>query len=1182
MRDKIERLSRGEFEYDLPMLCLSESEIKVDCEAGKVYEGSLTVKNSAEKSMKGVLYSSHRLFILKTDSFQGTTNTISYQLDATYLKAGDALQGELTIVSDCGEHMIPFMIQVEAPYCNTSIGKVGDLFQFANLARMDWTEAKKVFRSEDFEHVILRNDEKHKILYRNLLKNISTSQALEEFLIAIHKKSKIELSIDKTNLEYSVSDEDFMDKLILTKNHWGYAEIRVSTDSPFIKLEQKFVWADRFISNTHHISFGIVPQNMRPGNNYGKILITTVYQTITVEIICKYHQHAKSEQSLTEQHKKTKLGFIRNYLDFRTERISLSQYLGYTEALLKEMAVLPGSNLEKLMRIHLAVISGKNKTAGLLLVELAKEEVILKKNIVEYCAYLYLDAMYHKDSDTIKKVTDIIHHYYSNGHSDWRILWFLLYTDKRYDKNKSLRLSDIKEQYEAGCYSPILYYEAVLTYQEEPFLLRDLGDFEIQVLNFGIKEDILSKEVAIQYTYLANKRKNLHPLIYQGLERLYKTYGSDEILTAICCMLIKGIKKSETYFKWYSLGVEAQLRITELYEYYMYSVDDRREAPLPQPILLYFIYNSSLNDRKRAFLYANVIKNKEKLTSIYRTYYKRMEVFTLKMLETHNISPNLAVLYREFMNKSGISTEMAEHLPYVIFTQALRCDNPKIVSVLVNHKETGEEEGQLLTNGEAYIQMYTRDTDIFLNDAFGNRYAVSVDYTLKPIFPMEEQEYIDLDYLGHPKLLLHIYEYYTKNRVLNEKAVALWKQISLIQGLQDEYYVDCLNSLIDYYYENYNEELLEHYLSRLDIGKVKEADRTKFIEYMAIRGHYSKALIALLDYGFEGISVKRLLRICSGWITDSGYDTKQEYHISLCYYIFSQGKYDEAILGYLVKYYYGPTDNMFNLWVAAKDFELDTHRLEERLLVQMLFVEGYMKDSFEVFSHYYKNVTNRLLVKAFLTFYAYKYLVHDRIINKELFPIMRRELNYEANDICLIAWMKYNTTNRKLTMSERDYISYSISRLEKKGIVLPFFMDYHKGIKLPERLSDKVYIEYKTNPKKQVYIHYRLAKNNSEGEYITELMPDVLLGIHVKEIVLFFHELLQYYISEEYDGEVNVTESFHLRFDKEISEEEESKYNQINLMLMAMEMQDETSLIDIMEHYVKSEHIIKKCFKPIA
>jgi hypothetical protein len=221
------------------------------------------------------------------------------------------------------------------------------------------------------------------------------------------------------------------------------------------------------------------------------------------------------------------------------------------------------------------------------------------------------------------------------------------------------------------------------------------------------------------------------------------------------------------------------------------------------------------------------------------------------------------------------------------------------------------------------------------------------------------------------------------------------------------------------------------------------------------------------------------------------------------------------------------------------------------------------------------------MVRAFLTFQAYQYLVHDRSISEELFPIMRRELNYEENDICLFAWMKYNSGARELSAGEYDFIAYHISRVEKKGILLPFFRDYGNKLKLPERMSDKFYIEYKTNPRYQVYLHYRLIKSNVEPDYIVERMPDTLFGIHVKELILFCHEILEYYITEEADGYVNTTECIRVQNDRDVSEDEESKYNQLNLMLTAREMQDEKTLMDRMEHYIKTEYIISKCFQPI-
>lgn len=1178
MKEKIKHFSQGKFEYELPFLSLSEDEIHITVEAGKIFEGSLQISNSKNRSMKGVLYSSSRLLTFVNPCFEGTDNAIIYHFNATSLLPGDSIWADVDIVSDCGEQSIKFEVLIEAPFCITSIGKVKDLFQFTDLARTNWVEAKKVFRSDKFEKALLWNDESYRTIYRNLISSISTSQALEEFLVAIHKKSRINLSIDKTNVQYTVTKESFMDKLTLTKDCWGYLEIKLSTDAPFIKLEQKLLWADRFVGNTNEITYVIDPKGLRYGKNFGRIWIKTLCQIITVDIICTYH---KEDYESKKKYKQFPICLTDNYLKFRLNNINLDKYMEETETLLKEWKNYPDELLRTMLQAHLSIISGNKEEALKHIGELSEKESAIKaKSDLYYCAYHYLQALYAKEVQSVKKAAKTIRDYYENAKNDWRILWFLLYIDQYYGKMKANKLEAIRDQFHAGCHSPILYYEAVCVYNEEPYLLRELDDFEIQALNFGIKNWFISKDTALQYTYLANKKKAFHPVIFKGLVNLYDEYNQEQILSAICCILIKGFKRSGKYFEWYRRGVEAQLRITELYEYYMYSAGEDTDGLLAMPVYHYFIYNNNLNDYKKAFLYANIIKNKTAIADIYHSYYKKIEAFTGQMLEAHAINRNLVILYQEFIDKKMPGEMAAKLLPYVLYRKELICNNPDICSVVVVHEQLCLEDNYQLTDGRTQVNIFSEDAKIFLVDFSGNRLSETMEYRLETFLNPEEYENTCLAYSNHPMLLLHLYDRYKKNRVMNETSIEVRKQVLKLEKLKPEYYGDCLLELIEYYYENYEEELLEHYLDLLEIHKIRQESRIRVIELYLLRGMNQKALSSLKEYGYEEIAVNRLLRLCSFWLWDTESEVEDEFMLTLCYYIFFNGKYDESVLSYLVKFYNGPTDKMYQLWLAAKNFDLNTHRLEESLLTQMLFSESYVQDSLQVFREYYKNVTNSILVRAFLTFYAYKYLIHDRVISPELFPIIKRELNYEENDIYLLAWLKYQSDHTGHTDAEISYIEYSINNLVKKKIILPFYQKFKKYIKLPESIADKSYVEYRTDPGKQVYIHYSLLEKTAKEEYITEKMPNIFMGIHCKEFVLFYHEILQYYITEEFEDEVNVTESFQICCEKD-TPEEESKYNQINLMLITQEMQEEGTLIDMMEHYIRTEYIISQCFHPI-
>ena len=115
--------------------------------------------------------------------------------------------------------------------------------------------------------------------------------------------------------------------------------------------------------------------------------------------------------------------------------------------------------------------------------------------------------------------------------------FFLPISDTR---NRNYKLADIKEQFDGGCHSPILYYEAVCVYNEEPYLLRELNEFEIHVMNYGIKNNCLNTDLVLQYTYLAGRLKNYDSIVFRGLARLYRLYEKDEILAAFGSLLIKG------------------------------------------------------------------------------------------------------------------------------------------------------------------------------------------------------------------------------------------------------------------------------------------------------------------------------------------------------------------------------------------------------------------------------------------------------------------------------------------------------------------------------------------------------------------------------------------------------------------------------------------------------------------
>lgn len=1199
MKEKVKQLYSGSFEYESPALLLSEEQLIITVDAGGCHRGSIVVENTLGTMVRGQLYSSCTFFVVEQKEFQGTRNEIFYTVNGVNLAPGESIKGELDIVSDSGESKLPFFITAEPPYLNSSLGKMKDFFHFTNLAKSDWLEAVKLFKTEEFREFLYFRERKYLVLYDGLRKSHSANQALEEFLITVRKKTPIHIIVDKNILEYEVGSDSFMDKVTLMKDNWGFEEIRVTCDGDFILPEHKIIWADYFVGNTYPLEFVINPQKMRKGKNYGRLILSSVHDTIVVEITA-VRKNEKEENPHSHKYVRRKIvSWMRNYLNFREGHMEAEDYVQKTEAELRGLKAGDKKNLlwYKLLEIHLLQIKDRqaedNTEEAKNALRTVMTEITNERNQdpALICACFYLSALLEKEEEAVETAREKIRLNFRMNSSDYRIVWFLLYTDKKYDNNKAGALELIREQFEKGCHSPYLYLEALLIYRNYPVLLNELGSFETQVLLFGAKENYVEGELAGQFAYLAGKKREYSRGIFLCTVLLYRKLLEQEritdrgllnnLLTAAVSLLIKGHKRGKKYFEWYQLGVKEQLRITELYEYYLYSYDeDLQHEPqhkLPQPVLLYFIYNSSLSDKKKAFLYAYIIKNKEEVDTIYKSYSKKIETFGRKMLQEHQIDKNLSVIYEELIIINGLSQIMAGDLAWVLFKQDLGCRNTAIKGVITIHGQTGEEIYTPLVSGNAVIDIYTENHEIFLVDNQDNRYAKTVAYTLYPFLGKDTYLAECLQYnLANPMMLLNLAEKNDTYQKFDAASVEIRRKLLELPLFNPGYRCKLQMELISYYYDNFQGELLEEYLTKIDLSQLDKKDRTKVIELFIVRNCWQEAVSALKIYGFDGIQINRLLKLCSQRL-DGGAAESEEFLISLCFHIYKAGKYNEDLLVYLSEYYEGATRELYGLWEAACGFEINTCTLEERLLEQMLLTREYLVNSPEVFLKYYQRGCNRKLIRAFLSYHGYKYLMNDRILKPELFQVMKRELVYEENDVCMLALLKKLSEEEFFDENEKEFIDYNLGHFLRRGIVLPFFKNFKGVLPLNSKIADRYFVEYKSKPGTRVIIHYRLE--NKEEDFTEEEMKDVILGIHIKEFIVFAGESLQYYISEGEGTQMSITESGNLKAEQEILWDEDTSYDQINFMATALEMNDYESVLDSLSSYDRNQFLMRDLFK---
>ena len=1199
MKEKIEKLSKGIFEYELQDILLSDTLIRIKVEAGKVFCGSFLIKNRTGSKMKGILYSSCEHMKIKTSHFVGELNKIVYEFDAVYLQPDKEIKGEISIISDCGEVLLPFQVKIVVPYCESSLGKIRDLFQLTNLAKANWEEAKSVFVSDAFAHALFYKEKAFLTAYEQLRVGSSADQALEEFLISNHKKTRVRFHTETTQVLFVAEDTEQMERVIITKDTWGYGMLQVRTEGDFFTVSTHQIRADQFVSNCFELQVEIVPTHVKEGIYTGRILLENIYQSMSIEVICVCAGRKEEERKRKRERKSLEAQLVETYLSFRTSQIHAPAYIAESERMIERLLFLlkqeqestvtaseaaviyEKQELYELYRIYLSIIGGKERYTKELLQQLQKrKESYGSGNPFLMAVCLYLEAMAGRSVELAEQNAREIRNLWSVGKTDARITWLLLYMDRRYDMDKGLRLQLLKENFDAGNQSPIFYYEAAVIWNADSMLLRELSGFEIQAVRYALKNNLLNKEACTQFTYLASKEKVCKQVLLFCLMEIYEKYHLKEAIHAIATVLVRMDKREPKYQKWYQMAIRAQSAVQGIYEYYLYSADQTDRKPLDQPLLLYFIYNNELPADVQAYLYANIVYNKENNASIYRAYLKRIEQFVVSEIKKGNIDKNRAYIYMDFLRNSQLDEETAEIMAELLFCCQLECTNPNVKEVLIIHKEEKKTDRVPLVDGKAIISLYTENAEILLVDEDGGCYLSTIDYTVQHLLPLEE--FVEQCYAlcgNNRKLLLYMMVRMQLYRKSGADMVELCRQLCLLPDIDQSFRQNCVLRLVNYYYDNFEGERLDFYLRQLDLKEIEESERVRMIELFIIRDHYEQAMESIKQFGYETVGIKRLAKLCRKMVSETK-DKGEPFLLQMCYWIFKNNRYEETIFEYLVRFYYGTTAEMFALWKEAKERDFDTEELEERVLGQMLFAESYLADSLSVFMSYYRSGCNKKLIRAVISYFAYKYLVHDYVTMPELFEIIRKEVTYEENRIAMLALLKYYADQKYLSDVERNFIDYYIQVCTGKGQLLPFFQEFAGKVPLPHGMADKYYVEYHANPNKKVWIYY-LYDGNEESGFQCEEMQNICYGIFVKEFTLFYNEMLQYYIVEEDHGERVITESCAKHMREPAVTEESSKYGQLNLILLAKDMQDEKTVQELMEQYAYTDYMEQHVFSMI-
>ena len=1164
-------------------LIFSESKIELGMNKGETVSGSFSAEEQNGLIMEGYVYSSSFRMHIDNPEINGDNIDISYTFDSHGMNAGDVLKGNFNFVTNRGEFLLPFVVMIQKECITSSMGTIKNLFHFANLAKSEWNEAVDVFYNPNFEDILTGNDARYRSLYRALTVKGNKNCNLEEFLIGINKKQKIEYIVDEDFLQW-VNPGDATATVKIERNGWGYSLMAVRVIGDFIKTDKERITNSDFENDVCYLQVTVDPQALHSGKNPGKIVLKTVYEE--KEIMVEAVKNTFSKKTALTHRKKVKFSLTRFYIDYTVKKINIDKWLSMTDELLTHRVDIDDDDLaNSLMQVHSLIMQERFNEAKWILDKRVRNRIEEANNEL-YCYYLYMNALYSADDYYTKDIVDQIQSIYNNDRGNWRIAWILMKISDDLRKSVSKRLAFALEQISMGCTSPIIYLEALKAMSESPALLMHMNPEEKKVILFGAREGILTKDVMAQVSYVIMKCKNYDPTFVRIMRHIYEKTGSDESLQAICVQLMKGGKVGTEYYSWYSEAVERNFPLTKLYEAYMMSMDLRKDEPIPKRVLMYFSFQSELPPKQNAYLYAYIVKNMDSIQDIYLACKESIDRFVIKQLYAGRIDRNLAYLYSRIVLEEMATEDNMKQFATVVFKHAITVEDPNCVNVVVVDDRLREEKVYPIAGGCAYVALLGNEYTILLEDSIGNRFFTTKQYQTERFFmPGRVLGRMDNYNIDSVEYNLFISEDWPEFLTVTDQTYDRYRYLEKCDKVVDSYRGMLKMPLIRYCMEKDDSATVDDLLKSVQYDDIGYKDYNELIRTMLIRGLYDLAKEFVIYYGPENIEPKILVRITGRLLEREGC-VESDAMTYMLMSAFERGKYDGAGLEYLARFYKGPVKILRNIWKAAVNFYIDTYEICERIILQTLKTGAFIGEEAEVLRQYVENGARTEVEMHYLSYFAHEYFVKGRPLDDYIFEEIERLYNMDetVTEVCMLAWLTYIAQLRKKGTAIDDgqigVVQNFIWQLViKQGIVFPFIAEFKDISAVAAQISNKTMVEYRGTPETKTVINYFISKDGAESEgYSREDMSDMYGGIYVKSFLLFFGESLQYYITEEKDGEPQFTESETVSITETLGDSNSDRYTLVNDIAVADSLKDYETTARLLEEYKYKEYLVNNIF----
>lgn len=1175
MKTRMEQLINGRFEYDVPGLELSAEKISFTAMPEEKPRGELVFAAEDKRRIKGMAYSTHRRFLLGKEKFSGEKIVLPYGVDTKGADSRENIEGEVVLSTSIGEYRVPFSIEVKEKQVQTSQGAVTSLEEFVKLAREDFREAYQIFVDSSFVQ-LLKGREELLPYYVSMVKTPVPYQNLEEFLIGAGFKEPVSLSLEKESLELYEIQTSLKDILRIRRSGWGFLRAEITAEGEFLEVEKQAITDSHFIGSVYDLEYIIRKEYLGKGKNFGRIRIQTVYETVTYEIMAS--KSGRIQVNVTAYEKKKRLYAARELLSLRLGRCEPEAWVQKMQGLLSELKENGYYSTEcQLFEAYIRVIGEEKEEARRLLDSLENNQKIQQEEVLEG-AFLYLNELSQRSTQSKETTAVRLRQLYQRRVDSYLLLFMIFQMDEEALRTSARKMFLLEEQYRFGCRSPFLYLTACQLGASDGSVFRKMNGFTIQVYLFAKKYGILTEEMAFRAIDLAGQLKGFSQTVYEILEYVYQCYPSVHAVKGICQLIMKGEPRRQEYFRWYELAVMAELKLTGLYEYYVETMSKNYQKVLPKVIRLYFGYNNTLSDKKKAFIYSNVIRNKEIDRETYQAYKKNMEAFACEKIKEGRMNEDFAVVYQEFCVDSQ-DENVRSALARVLFTHRLYCDDPKIRKVIVRHSAMKEEQVYLCADKTAYISVYTKDAAVLFEDSSQRRYISTVDYNMHHLLDIEElSQRLSQDGRRYPGMLLHTCGELKHERQVTPANSASFEAVLKEELFEDGYRQEIRKRLLLYYQSQMDNGNLRESLREMDFKGFAKVNKSLLITILVKQNMYVGAYDLICEYGYEGIEMPVLLRLCSQMILNLEFEYEEEL-LLLAGYIVQSGIYDEILLRYLVKHFDGPVKEMAALWSRAMGFGVECYELEEKILAYSMFTRYYPEKGLQILKEYSSQGGREQVVLAYLTFEAYGYFAGGRHTDEILFEALEkiREKGWECDIICRLALLLYYARTGEWNEKRKKTAEAILEECTKERLKFAFFRQLPRELLFNSQLEDKLFAQCKAAPGARVTLYYRIQRDGAVSEEKTEPVKERYQGIYNREFVLFYGEKLYYHFRIERQGETQETPEQILAVE-ETGMQGSSKYQRLNAMLLQKEKGNTKELETMVQAYLQQEEQIDGLF----